>query len=509
MNDKTKKHLNSLIEFDYELSKTEFDEICRTTSVGIVYDSKDLDNRNMVMAIELGVNLLSRLYKNICIFDISINHDKTVFEDIGNKISNEINFYDDIQDSSIIINLTKTELEDINSIYLRTSNWDVEISRQCDNDELEWGPENPLSALFGITLAVGEVFKEAFPKIKSNKIEHLAFSLFNYSKEIGHGPIINEIYLDDFVKIGIGAVGNAFIYALSKFKQLKGGITLVDKEVIDESNTQRYILSSLSNIGDEKVKVAMDSLSTTKLKVQPYRKTLGEYIYDINPDSIISNLVVSVDNFEGRVHSQSLLPKNIFNAYTGDKGILGVSSHQFGNGPCLACLYTRKTTEKSDIELIAEWLGVSDTYIGNIMLNHLENVKPIFTKEIATTVAKESTKKITMEQLSPFIGMEFDAFTTKAMCGEMLLMDEGTVIATEHSPVAHQSVLSGILLATEVIKFAVSGNKICDRRQVMMNILDKPNDVFMTREIHRKLNTCICTDDVYISVYKKKYESVT
>jgi tRNA A37 threonylcarbamoyladenosine dehydratase len=42
--------------------------------------------------------------------------------------------------------------------------------------------------------------------------------------------------------IGCGGIGQAVVFALNQFK-LRGKITLIDPDIIDESNRQRYLLA--------------------------------------------------------------------------------------------------------------------------------------------------------------------------------------------------------------------------------------------------------------------------
>lgn len=510
MMDRIGKHLESLKEFNHELTKSEFEDLSRNTNIGIVFDSKDLIYENLQLSLDITVNLLSRLYNNIGIFDLNsaVNHDviEKLSKDV-NLISDEIQFFDDISLCKHMINFSDITFEGINTIYVKSNNWDVNVVRDYSKLSVDWGIKNPLSALYSSSVAVGEVFKDVFDKVKSQRCEELKLSLYDYSSDIGKGPEIHNVHLDDICKIGIGAVGNAFVYTISKFDSLTGSIALIDKETIDESNTQRYLLSNKNNIHEKKVIVAKTALDGFKLKVEPYFKTVGEYIYEVNPNSKINNAVVSIDNYKGRVQIQGLLPKNIFNAYTEDNGFFGVTTHKFGDGPCLACLYTKKKVEKSDIEQFAQCLGVNDVVIGNFICQNELGFRQKFTSTHASIIIEHSKKGVTMDDLKPYIGKSFDEFSAKAMCGGLLLLDETQEAATKHSPVAHQSVLSGILLANEVVKQSILGQSMCESVQIRISVLSNYDNTHITRSVFAKSDSCICNDDIYLEVYKDKYGS--
>lgn len=502
------KNFESLLELNKDMNKHEFDEISETKKIGIVYDYSTLSNENTLVGLKIAINMLSRLYSNIGIFsvnnEISQSEEEFLFK-LSRSIRPTMHFFDCIQESDIIVNYTQKNIDNKVSVFINSSNWDIEIGRNISDFVLDDSIPNPIAACTAATLGVGEVFKEVFPKIKSEKLDYFRMSLFDYSDEIKKGPILTEVNIGEVLKVGIGAIGNAFIYGLSELTNLSGKLILIDDEFIDNGNTQRYLLSNFQNINSCKVNVARDFLSKSKCNVEVHRKKLGEYFYKSDRKSSIENIVISVDNYETRVHAQALLPKNIFNAYTGNNGQLGVTSHKFGDGPCLACLYTHKNVEQSEIEEIADWLGVDIVFIGNIMINHSVGNKPILTRELAEKIVLSSKKNLTLDDLEPFIAHEFRDFTTKAMCGGILLMSEEKIFNNTHSPICHQSVLSGLLLANELIKFSISKNDFCNRKQIMLNVLYKPNLKYISREAFPKLKTCICTDPIYLDIYKKKY----
>jgi ThiF family len=89
-------------------------------------------------------------------------------------------------------------------------------------------------------------------------------SLLNYQREgkrVGHLEE-GDIDIGDIHLVGIGAIGCAAVWTLSKCDFLKGSLRLIDPEEVSLSNLQRYVLCSQTDVQQKckKVEVAIQAL---------------------------------------------------------------------------------------------------------------------------------------------------------------------------------------------------------------------------------------------------------
>lgn len=70
--------------------------------------------------------------------------------------------------------------------------------------------------------------------------------------------------------VGAGAIGQATALTL-RASGAAGRLAVVDHEVLELSNLQRYVLSDESDVGQAKVDLVQQALSGTALEVEPWR----------------------------------------------------------------------------------------------------------------------------------------------------------------------------------------------------------------------------------------------
>lgn len=108
----------------------------------------------------------------------------------------------------------------------------------------------------------------------------------SFLKEIGKARLL-QLNTKKLFIIGAGGLGCPLLLYLSRFKLKQ--ITLVDYDIIDESNLERQILFDKKDVGKEKAKVVADKINQftkTKYYVEP--------IENINKNKkMLSNLIES------------------------------------------------------------------------------------------------------------------------------------------------------------------------------------------------------------------------
>jgi molybdopterin/thiamine biosynthesis adenylyltransferase len=143
--------------------------------------------------------------------------------------------------------------------------------------------ELPRSALpFGPYLAAcyaaGEVFKHlrGLKPGKGQYANNLLISLWDCLiadtwAQLSIGDESCAVTLPSAYLVGVGAVGQAVVAAMAATPALQTHLTLVEHEVVDEPNLNRYVLASQSSIGLPKADVAAAALARPGLTSHTYR----------------------------------------------------------------------------------------------------------------------------------------------------------------------------------------------------------------------------------------------
>ena len=180
-------------------------------------------------------------------------------------------------------------------------------------------------------------------------------------------------------------------------------------------------------------------------------------------------IVSALDTKQGRIELQGGLPREIFNAWTQPEDI-GVSRHQaFGETPCLACLAWPTRPRPSRSQMIAEALGEHELRVNHYLGNDIPVGQPLPAPMIQGTrrlqVPPEASGWAERSLLADLIerhdlppgpfenldGLMVEQLYRDAVCAGMLI-EHGADRAGEISvPLAHQSALAGILLASALV----------------------------------------------------------
>jgi len=204
--------------------------------------------------------------------------------------------------------------------------------------------------------------------MKDNEINFNDEQLLHYSRQImlPHFGVEGQQRLQNahVVIIGVGGLGSPAAMYLAAAGV--GALTLVDFDIVDDSNLQRQIIHSVDSIGESKV----DSAKNTLLKINPEavihsinkRLTLDEL------KSLITNVdcvVDATDNFETRflinracVTQQVALVSAAAIQYEGQISVFDLTQK---NSACYACLYAEggeENTNCSDNGILAPVVGI-------------------------------------------------------------------------------------------------------------------------------------------------------
>lgn len=357
--------------------------------------------------------------------------------------------------------------------------------------------DNPLGAGAAASIAAGELFNTVVLGAQSSA--PVRFSTFNRAEGTTAADVSNSGWVlgEEATLVGVGAVGNAVAWALSR-SPLSGRLHLVDHEAVDLSNLQRYVLASRGDEGAVKVDLASHAFSNG-LTAVPWRNTWAEFLASSGEHRLV---LAALDSAADRRAVQAALPRGVMNAWT-QPGDLGVSVHsEFGgDGACLYCLYLPGGVVPNEDEVIAHALGVPGlVHHVRTLLHNGGGVDQQFLGAVAAGLGRP------IDALLPFVGRPVRDLYVEGVCGGAVLPLGSTGGARQdvHVPLAHQSALAGVLLAAALARRCVAGD-VPVTQVTRVDVLGSVSEFATQPAKSDPTSRCICRDEDYVNVYRKKY----
>jgi hypothetical protein len=445
-------------------------------------------SRNDIWIAELSTNLLARLYPRIAISGPDEQH-VFALKKLAKEINPHVGLVKSAPDATTICIGSATA---DGAIFPNASGW---VARVNHTPSQRVGPPNPYAAGAAAAMACAELFRRIF--LKSEAERDVSVSLLNFDESTGDNLELKDADVRNVLFVGVGAVGNAALWALSRDTQIRGRLWLVDGEEVTLSNLQRYVLTTFADVDRSKVLLGQEALSGCNLSVEPIYSTLEQFV-EAQGAIDIPVTVVSVDNVDARRSAQALLPRLVINGWTGDQA-LGASWHIFSrDAACLACLYHPHGQGSSAIEQAAKALGLPHDRTALLWVTH----QPLSSDDIKVVAKSLGVKE---SVLKPWRTKSIGDIYTDVVCGAVPL-DVTGVGKVETVPLTHQSALAGILMAVELLK----------RTQPELEALAQPEPLISWDDVLRppppiwgkpraREKGCICGDPDYQKVYAQKW----
>jgi hypothetical protein len=437
---------------------------------------------------ELTTNLLARLYPRI-----SFTGTAQYLNDLRNlakAINPSVDLTDAPAPTEYTVHVGSTEMP--GSLHPSASGWVAHLAHDTVPPR---GKANAYSAGVAACLACAELFRRVF--LHASSEPDVSLSLIDFGSSSGKDFILRPMSIPDSLYVGIGAVGNAGLWALSRHRGLRGHLSFVDPETVELSNLQRYVLAHYEHVGLDKVLLAQKALAASRLAVNLFKMSL-ESLAERSDICLPATTIISVDNVDARRAAQALLPKLLINGWTGEEA-LGASWHQFNNGAaCLACLYHPHGKGVSATDQAAKIFGLSNDRAAQLWVTR----QPLSDSDLRSAA---NSLAIPEQQLRPWRGKPLGDLYTDVACGAVPL-DVTGVGKLESVPLAHQSTLAGILMASEFILRTSTQLKSLAHREPLVswdNILKVPPSLWLKPRAQE--SGCICTDPDYQAVYRKKW----
>ena len=382
------------------------------------------------------------------------------------------------------------------TVYAGCDGWLARIGTKGSYRTSDLG--NPFGAGFAACLAAANLFRLLFLPDGPTLLD----TDTSFPPDIASFPSLAASTLTDpLVLVGVGAIGNSASWALAR-TPLTGQVYLVDPQVVELSNLQRYVLCARSDEGGSKVDIARRNFGGS-LKALPHHGTWASFL-GANGYKW-ERVLVALDSAHDRRSVQGSLPRWIVNAWT-QIGDLGVSSHSFlGQDACLACLYLPTQKSKNEDQVIAEGLKVP--HLRERVRFLLGSGQPT-DKEFCDAVA--TAWDVPGKTLKPYVGRPIRELWVEGVCGGAIipLGEAGPAPRDLQVPLAFQAALAGVLLAAETVRDILTAG--AHRRTLLrrVDVLRRVGDPSPQLALKAGTGNCICEDRDFIVAYRTKYGAV-
>lgn len=482
--------------FDEDAIRSKLEE----KTVGIAFSSDSVTKPEGRATVELAVRLLARLYPRLVLVGGDID-----FLEHARSLARLINPSIDISDgdADILVAVGSTEMTAPLMIFVGSNGWDAHVSTAGPKELGE--TNNPFGAGAAACFGAANVFRAVFHGEHAQFDEELTLSTLDMTTDATSDNVaIDDVDLGPSnVLIGVGAIGNAAVWALGR-SPLKGTVHLVDNQTLELSNMQRYVLPVRDNENRAKVELAAAAFHGGLV---PIAHPLDWATFAATEGYQWQRVIVALDSARHRRAVQASLPRWIANAWT-QPGDLGVSTHSWTEGACLSCLYLPAGELPNEDKLIATALGIArperELQIRNLL--HAGASPP---REMLEEIAGKL--EVPLDALLPFEERPLRELYVVGICGGVVLPLSriGTPTQDVHIPIAHQSALAGVLLAGRLVAHAIQ--RVPTGAQVSrINVLEPLPQLMgsLTQPIAKDpRGLCICQDRVYADAYALKYST--
>lgn len=399
-----------------------------------------------------------------------------------------------------------------------------------------WVDERPAStgddvaapaALAAAALGVAELFRVVFAEHLDRRARRAlqpgVLNIVTGRCEHARLPIPEELIdIGSVYLAGAGAVGEAAVEAL-RHTAVTGLLHVVDPERVELSNLQRYLLATNADDGVEKTAIIARALRGTRLSVKQIQTRWGA---DGRTAPGRDTVLCALDSAADRIAVQAGLPRRLYNAWTQPTDV-GWSRHEtFGADACLACLYLPLGKTPHLSELIARAIGqhnlrvaaylVTRTPIGRVLPRNA--IQAPFRGTLPSDAAAWASRAI-LDDVAPAFGLagsdldrwrehEIAGLYRDGICGGAIVRAL-TPDTPAHMlvPMAHQSALAGIMLATQLIVAQIPELREARAAEPegRFNVLaGLPQHLPFPRQ---RTAGCLCADPDFVVGYRSRWQA--
>lgn len=472
-----------------------FRKTLEQTIVGVGMGSQAAKSHEGRVLAELTIRLLARLYPVIEL-RIELTDEAERLALLAQAINPRIEI---TKGASVGISIGDGPPAFQTTYFAGSSGWDAFLSAR---EPVKTGSSpNPFGAGVAACLAATNLFNRVLmPTWEQRITRELAFSTFDRTKKKTPDDVPNGGWnlAEHVVLVGAGAIGNGALWALA-LSPLEGTLHIVDPETLELSNLQRYVLAERSDERRPKVHLAESHLRGP-LKPVSHQQDWAEFVSAAG--YLWPCVLVALDTAAARRSVQASLPKWIANSWT-QPGDLGLSIHGPFNGPgaCLSCLYLPTRQLPNEDELVARALGVPALVMQIRTLLHTgKGVNRQLIEAVATGLNRP------LEDVLPYEGRPVRELYVEGVCGGGIIAvgSAGMPPHELHVPLAHQSALAGVLLASALVRRSVSDG---DEMTMItrLDVLHGVGDDLTQPALKAGNGLCICEDPDYVAAFQSKW----
>ncbi len=305
----------------------------------------------------------------------------------------------------------------------------------------------PIGPAAAAAIAAAEVFKQVFEsKLESHGITPLGdgeWNLWNLGID-GSLPGEQNIVFPRTHVFGCGAVTHGLLWVLERWPTpVSGTILLIDHDVYDYTNGQRYVGMRPEDPSRIKVDALAERLQSSHpaLKVLPFQQSMNDYFDFHEPIPSVTLAIVGLDSEESRRQAALKLPRRSINMWT-DGHHLGSSRHGFRDGwPCLFCSYPEDISrQKDEVAIISSQTGLQP-YRVRTLLDTGESLTPSDASLVVSKLGRPANE-VTGKSLRTIL---------QQLCATGHVKLSGKVGDTD-VPFAFSSLLAGVVGFRNIVK---------------------------------------------------------
>lgn len=460
--------------------------------IAIVIDDLSLDRVEGRHALDLSVRLLARLYPSLTVVG---SRAADPWRDLALAINPVIEL-DRLEPSSAIVIGVPPPGAPIApfQLFIGSDGWHARLSTRTPQPV--GGSTNPLGAGAAACFGAANLFRHVFFD-NAECDEELVFCTRTMERGYGGDGGPARCSAGPTVLAGAGAIGNGAIWAIGRIPEA-GETVVIDPQVVELGNLQRYVLTVRTDEGRLKTDVAVKHLPLDPARGIPltWAAFAAEHGHDWE------RVLVAVDSAEARLAVQASLPEWLANAWT-QPGDLGVSVHPWTDaGACVSCLYLPAGPLPDEDDLVADALGLArerDRLEIRTLLDSGAPPSAAFLARVASSLG------MPLDRLQAFGNRPLRDLYVHGICGGAVLplsrLDRP--VQAVHVPLAHQSALAGVLLAARLASQTevAASTTLVTRLDVLRPVSPRP-----TQPAQKNLRgLCICQDADYQRVWRDKW----
>lgn len=407
----------------------------------------------------------------------------------------------------------ETTVDDGISVSAR--GWNVYLDTDTDRNDVAAAPAALVAAALGVSELFRVIFADELGERGRRSVQPGAFNVVTLGEPSFDLPVSTAVEVAEFRLVGAGAIGQAAAKTLAA-AGVRGTMVVVDAEKVALSNLQRYVLTRDSDVGHVKVDLLRERLAESDIAVVPVEAEWHAGLVAAQQPTL-----VALDSPEDRIGVQSSLPGPIYNAWTQPADV-GWSRHEhFGEEPCLACLYWPQDETPSRHEQIAAVFRQHPLRVLAYLVHRLPIGLPLppggvpavpgleaapaeverwMQTPLVVDIAAAAGTDVT--DLSGWRDRPLADVYQEGICGGALLhLNVGEAPREVLVPLAHQSALAGVMLATQFLvaqipELAAARPPATEARYDVLaglpQVLARPR---------ARTPRCLCGDVVFRAVY--------